>query len=422
MPERRDRRRLARREAASEDAIGIMPGRPWWPARGSRGDIGGHGPVCAHGLSERLSMNRCGTARAPARHDEGAHMNLGKRRLRLAAVAVAAAVALVAAGCSTSSSNKSSSSGHGAVSTNNGLQGLNPGTGTPVRGGTLNMLGTGDVDYMDYNISYYTTGYEGQRMCVRGLYAYPAIPGQTTTPAPDLATAAPVVSNGGLTYTVTIRPGAQWNTTPATPVTAADAVLGLKRACNPVQPFGGLPDFIRLIKGYAAFCSGFMADNAATTLAGLKKYVDTHSISGVTASGQTITYNLTQPASYFASELTLPPFNPAPPASLNYLPASAAAAQHMIADGPYHIQSYVQAKTTAFTRNPAWSASSDPIRKAYVDVINVTETGNQTTNQQILQTNSAAGGAEFDSFPPAAPEPGLVAQMKSGTKNFNPRA
>jgi peptide/nickel transport system substrate-binding protein len=346
-------------------------------------------------------------------------MNLGKRKLRLAAVAVAAAVALVAAGCSTSSSNNSSSPGHGAVSLNSGLQGLNPGTGTPVRGGTLNMLGVGDVDYMDYNISYYTAGYEGQRMWVRGLYAYPAIPGQTTTPAPDLATALPVVSNGGLTYTVTIRPGAQWNTTPATPVTAADAVLGLKRACNPVQPFGGLPDFINLIKGYAAFCSGFTADKAATTLAGLKSYINSHNISGVTASGQTITFNLTAPASYFPDMLTLPPFNPAPPASLNYLPNSAAAAQHMIADGPYQVQSYVPTKKIVFTRNPAWNASSDPIRKAYVDTINVTETGNQTTNQQILQTNTAAGSMDWDLGPPVAAVPGLVAQMQAGGKNFN---
>jgi peptide/nickel transport system substrate-binding protein len=281
------------------------------------------------------------------------------------------------------------------------------------------LLGTGDVDYMDYNISYYTTGYEGQRMWVRGLYAYPAIPGQTTTPAPDLATALPVVSNGGLTYTVTIRPGAQWNTTPATPVTAADAVLGLKRACNPVQPFGGLPDFIRLIKGYAAFCDGFTADKAATTLAGLKSYINSHNISGVTASGQTITYNLTAPASYFPDMLTLPPFNPAPSASLNYLPNSAAAAQHMIADGPYQVQSYVPAKKIVFTRNPAWNASSDPIRKAYVDTINVTETGNQTTNQQILQTNTAAGSMDWDLGPPVAAVPGLVAQMQAGGKNFN---
>jgi peptide/nickel transport system substrate-binding protein len=328
-------------------------------------------------------------------------------------VAGLAALALVAAACGTSSGSTSPT----AVSPNSGLQGLNPGTGTPQRGGTLNMLGIGDVDYMDYNVSYYTVGYMAERMWVRGLYAYPAIPGKTTVPMPDLATAAPVVSNGGLTYTVTIRGGAQWDTTPFTPVTAADAVLGLKRACNPVQPFGGLPDFMTLIKGYAAFCAGFA--KAPHTVAGIKTYIDTHSISGATASGQTITYTLTQPASYFPDELTLPPFNPAPSASLNYLPASAASYQHTVADGPYKVQAYVPAKKIVFVRNPAWNASTDPIRHAYVDQINVTETGNQTTNQQILQTNSAAGGMEWDSQPPAAAELGLVAEMKAGSKDIN---
>jgi peptide/nickel transport system substrate-binding protein len=321
----------------------------------------------------------------------------------------------VAAGCgSSSSSGAPSSSG---VSLSSGVQGLNPGTGTPQRGGTLNLLGIGDVDYMDYNISYYTIGYLGERMWVRGLYAYPAIPGKTTAPAPDLATAAPVVSNGGKTYTVTIRSGAQWDTTPVSPVTAADAVIGLKRACNPAQPFGGLPDFITLIKGYAAFCAGFA--KVKPTAPAMKAYIDGTNISGVTASGQTLTYDLTQPASYFADELTLPPFNPAPPQSLNYVPASATAAQNTIADGPYKVQSYVPTKKIVFVRNPAWTASSDPIRKAYVDTINVTETGNQTTNQQILQTSSAAGSMEFDSFPPVASVPGLVAQMQHGSKDFN---
>jgi peptide/nickel transport system substrate-binding protein len=123
---------------------------------------------------------------------------------------------------------------------------------------------------------------------------------------------------GGKTYTITIRPGAQWNTSPATPVTAADAVPGLKRSCNPVQPFGGLPDFISLIKGYASFCAGFA--KVKPTVPAIRAYVNSHQISGVTASGQTITYNLNQSASYFADELTLEPFSPAPPASLNYLP------------------------------------------------------------------------------------------------------
>ena len=51
------------------------------------------------------------------------------------------------------------------------------------------MLGDGDVDWMDYNASYYSIGYLAQRMYLRGLYAYPAVPGKTTTVAADLATA-----------------------------------------------------------------------------------------------------------------------------------------------------------------------------------------------------------------------------------------
>ena len=76
--------------------------------------------------------------------------------------------------------------------------------------------------------------------------------------------------------------------------------------------------------------------------------------------------------------------------SLNYLVGSSADAQHIIADGPYKIQSYVPARSIVFVRNPAWKASTDPIRKAYVNEIKVTETGNEPAIQQQLQTNTAA--------------------------------
>ena len=83
-----------------------------------------------------------------------------------------------------------------------------------------------------------------------------------TQPVPDLATEMPTtgkgVSSDGLTYTITIRPGAKWNTSPATPGDRrADMVRGVKRTCNPVQPFGGLPDYRDLIVGFQAFCDGF---------------------------------------------------------------------------------------------------------------------------------------------------------------------
>ena len=53
------------------------------------------------------------------------------------------------------------------------------------------------------------------RLIVRQLYTWPAIPDKTTKPAPDLATAMPVVSDNGLKQTVTLRSGVMWNTEPA---------------------------------------------------------------------------------------------------------------------------------------------------------------------------------------------------------------
>lgn len=339
-----------------------------------------------------------------------------KRSRGVAAGVGLAVLALVAAACGGSGGSTSTSTTPSTSAS--GFQGLNPGSGTPKKGGTLYMLGQGDVDYMDYNISYYSIGYLGQRPWIRGLYANPAIPGKTTTVAPDLATGLPTVSNGGKTYSITIRTGADWNTHPARQVTAADALRGLERSCNPVQPFGGLPDFENLIVGYAQFCAGFA--KAKPTVAGIKSYLASHSPSGVKASGQTITYTLVHPASYFPDMLTLDAFNPAPVESLNYLPASSAAAQHTIADGPYQVTSYVPTRSIVYTRNPAWKASTDPIRKAYVNEIKVSETGNQESVQQQLQTNTATASMEFDAFPPIGSVPGLVSQMKSGlTKNFN---
>lgn len=344
-----------------------------------------------------------------------------KRSKAFAAGVGMVALALGAAACgggSSSGSGGGSGNTSGSESLSSGVQGLNPGTGAPKKGGTLNMLGQGDVDYMDYNISYYTIGELGQRPWLRGLYSYPAVPGKTTKPAPDLATAMPAVSNGGKTYTVTIRQGAMWDTHPARQVTAADALRGLERACNPAQPWGGLPDFESLIVGYQTFCNGFA--KVGHTPAAMKAYLSSHQISGVKASGQTISYTLTHPASYFPDMLTMDPFDPAPVESLNYVPASAQAQQHVIADGPYQVQSYTPARKIVYVRNPAWKASTDPIRKAYVDKIVVTETGNEPSIQQQLQTNTASAGMEFDAFPPIASVAGLVKQMQQGMNhNFN---
>jgi peptide/nickel transport system substrate-binding protein len=297
---------------------------------------------------------------------------------------------------------------------NSGTTAPSDSTTEAVTGGTLNMLGTGDVDYMDPNISYYSIGYLGLRMWSRQLYSYPAEEGSTTRAVPDLATDIPSASNGGLsadglTYTITLRDGVKWNTSPPRQVTAQDVVRGVKRTCNPVQPFGGSPDFASLIEGYETFCAGFAkVDQTAQAIA---DYVENTDLPGVTAKDDsTVVFTLTHPATYFVDMLTLPAFSPAPKEVLSYLPGSAELAQNHISDGPYQIDSYDPTKSLVFVRNAAWDAKTDPIRKAYVDKIVVNQTGNQNSIQQQLETGTDSADMEFDSGPPPSQLAALIAK------------
>ncbi|HEX6527448.1 MAG TPA: ABC transporter substrate-binding protein [Streptosporangiaceae bacterium] len=334
------------------------------------------------------------------------------------AIAVASVTA-IAACSSNSSSSGTGNTGSGAQQATPGWQGLNPGTGSPQSGGTLNMIGVSDVDHLDYDIGYYTTDYQALRLYLRQLYTWPAIPGQTTTPAPDMATGLPVITPDGLKQTVTLRSGMEWNTTPPRAVTAADVVRGIKRACNPSPvSFGGMADFEATIKGLSEFCQGYPA-KAATDATVLKNYVETHNVSGITVNGNSITFSLTRPAPWLVGAMTLPPFSAVPIEAEAGLPGTPAVYNHMLSDGPYTISSYTPNKSMDFVRNPEWKASTDPIRKAYVDAINVDETGNQTTIYQEMATGSPSLGMSWDSLAPPADFPKLLNLIRSGSHLAN---
>ena len=332
------------------------------------------------------------------------------RTRRVAAVAGACIVSLGLAACASGSGSSATSSSASQ---------------TAVKGGTLNMLGSGDVDYMDPNLSYYSIGYLSLRLWSRQLFTYPAQDGQANTNAvPDLATALPTEGNGisadGKTYTISLRQGAKWDTSPARQITAQDVVRGVKRTCNPVQPFGGLPDYESLISGMQSFCDGFA--KVGKTPAALAAYLEKTPLPGVVAKDdQTVVFRLTHPASYFVDMLTLPAFSPAPKEWDAYLPASPALAAHTISDGPYKIDAYKPTKDITFSRNPAWDASADPVRKAYVDRVVINETVSQDSAQQQLETGTPTADMEFDNFPPASQLPGLI-QKKDPNLNLGATA
>lgn len=317
-------------------------------------------------------------------------------------MALVAVAAFAMAACGSSGSSKAGGSGA------TGTTGSTAPAG--VKGGTLNVVGNGDVDIFDTAAGYYDTTYTLFRAISRQLYQYPSA---TTTaaeinPVPDLATALPTISNGGKTYTIHIRPGTMWDTTPARPVTAADEVLGMKRLCNPKSPVGAPQYFESTIVGMQAYCDGFGKVNA--TVAEEKAYIQGNNISGVQAvDPQTVQFNLTQPASDFVNILAMTFSSPAPVEDLDHLPGSVDLAQHWVSDGPYSVQSYNANKSVALVRNPQWQASTDPLRKAYVDQINIQEGVATTPAAAVQQIQAGTADMEWDQNVATSQLAGMIA-------------
>ena len=286
-------------------------------------------------------------------------------------------------------------------------------SGTPVSGGTLKLLGSSDVDHLDTASAYYTASYTLERTFARQLFSYPASTNTTTanTPVPDLATVLPTTANGGIsadgkTYTIHLRTGAEWDTSPARPVTAQDAVLGLKRLCNPVSPVGAPGYYENTIVGMKAYCDGFA--KVAGTAPAMAAYINGHQISGVTTpDAQTVVFKLLQPASDFLNILAMPFASPAPKEYLQYVPDSAAFRQHTISDGPYRIVTYTPNQRIVLNRNPAWTQASDPVRHQYVDNIDITQGQDAGPVQQQIQAGTA--DLEWDTTVPTPNIPALQA-------------
>ena len=330
------------------------------------------------------------------------------RRRPACLVTIAAMVAAVLAACGTAATT--------AVDPPAGATSDRVRNGTAegaARGGTLNVLGAGDVDYLDPNVTYYSAGYVVARLFSRQLFATSADPATKNAVVPDLAEQRPTTDNGGVsadgkTYTITIRQGAQWDTSPPRQVTAADEVVGVKRTCNPAAPFSGLPDYQDLIVGFKQFCDGFA--EVGQDAAAIKKYIQDTPLPGVVAKDErTVVFLLNQPATYFVDMLTMPALSPAPVELLDHVPGSSDLGQHMVANGPYKIDRYEPTKRIELSRNPAWNAATDQVRGAFVDKIVIDETQTEESVQQQLQTGTPTADMQFDVATPTSQVPALLA-------------
>ena len=167
------------------------------------------------------------------------------------------------------------------------------------------------------------------------------------------------------------------------------------------------PNFQNTIVGMSTYCKGFAKVKPA--VADINTYETGTNVVGISAPNDTtLVFKLLNPAPDFLNILSLPFYSARPIEYMAYLPDSAPFRANTLSDGPYEISNYTAGKSFTLVRNPEWKASSDPLRKAYVDEIDVTEGLTSQSVQQQLQVGT--GDMEWDVTPPTQSLPALQAQ------------
>ena len=212
---------------------------------------------------------------------------------------------------------------------------------TSHRGGTLRVAANelpGHYSSIDPARTYDVWTAQAVRVVYDGLLAYHYSSADPQVLVPDLATSVPEPTDGGRTYTFTLRPGIRYST--GAEVKASDFVRGVHRALV----VGARPDFYAGIVGARA-----CIDNHASC--DLSK--------GVIADDteRRVTFHLAAPDPQFLYKLTIlvvptPPGTP-PGRIASPLPGT----------GPYRIASYTPDKAFTLARNRyfnQWSAPAQP--------------------------------------------------------------
>jgi ABC-type transport system substrate-binding protein len=324
---------------------------------------------------------------------------------RRVGVVAFAAVAVAACGSGTTGPTASGSSGSDLfnpanfdTSTVSWLAANQNASGAPVMGGTLKIEGSTDLSAAaDPQGEYETVGFGLERAYTRQLVEYPASTNfnKAVTLQPDAASAMPMVSSDGLTYTYTLRSGLMWNTTPPRPVTSQDFARGILRNCDPTLAPNGNPGYyVSTIAGFKAFCTAFENSSGSESPAARATFINNGmtSVSGIkTPDSSTIVFTLTQPATDFNSIISLPFASAAPVEYLKYTPLTPG--NILYSDGPYAITTYNVGHELILTRNAAWSQSTDPIRHQYLQEIDVkmdlAGSAASTEVQQDMQAGTA---------------------------------
>lgn len=279
------------------------------------------------------------------------------------ALAVSVTAMLVVAACGGSSPTTAPTAGGPAPT--GGTTATTAPTAGPTAGGTITMLTQAEqFDQVDPQRVY--TGedlafFGGLTMRSLISYIYSPDPKQGTSITPDMATDLGTATNGGKTWSFTLRDGVTWQD--GTDVTCDDIKYGVSRTFatdvinqGPTYAIAYL-DIPVDAKGASMYKGPYKADAAGQALYD----------KAVTCNGKTITFNLSKPVADFNYTVTLgfSPVRKADDTGETY----GTVAPYVTATGPYKVDSYTTGNggKMVLVRNTNWKQSSDPIRTALPD-------------------------------------------------------
>jgi peptide/nickel transport system substrate-binding protein len=218
------------------------------------------------------------------------------------------------------------------------------------RGGTFVALATANGGTADPQVNSTPQYVQLFQMTQDGLTAFRKASGAAgNAVVPDLATKLPRSSDGGRTWTLTLRSGVRYS------------------SGAPVRPSDVRFTFERLFKVHSATAaarygvitgaSGCLSNPATCTLE-----------RGISIAGRSVTFHLTRPDADWLQKLALP--------AAALLPASVGNSEigtdvaRLVGTGPYYWASYAPAKQLVLRRNPffkVWAPAAQP--DGYVDTI-----------------------------------------------------
>ncbi|MBT0772369.1 ABC transporter substrate-binding protein [Kineosporia sp. J2-2] len=275
-----------------------------------------------------------------------------RSRRTIGAVAAAAALAVGLAACGGGSSDDGAEGGGSGADAAFGAgidQVVNP---SDAKGGTIRFANPGDWDSLDPGDTYYAYGWDFARYYARTLVTYKSAPGaEGATPVPDLATGLGEPSDDAKTWTYTLKDGIKFED--GTPITSADVKYAVERSLDK-ETFPHGPTYF----------NDFLEDVPE----GYSVYKDDKGLDSIeTPDDKTIVFHLNQPFSGFDNFAALPATAPVPKDK----DTGSKYKTEVVSSGPYKFSDYQDGKSFTLVRNDQWDASTDEVRPALPDTIEV---------------------------------------------------